>query len=58
MIIMKLSDGLTMTYDELWNKLSPESKHLIESAGFVLVPRKWREEVWDHLESQTNAMKS
>jgi hypothetical protein len=36
---------ITMSYEELWHQLSVESRKLIEDAGFVLVPKSWRDRV-------------
>ena len=36
--------GLTMTHDELEAQLGTASTALIAAAGFVLVPRQWRED--------------
>lgn len=36
---------ITMTNDELTKALGNEAAALIERAGFVLVPKRWRDEV-------------
>ena len=38
--------GVTLTHDDLCGVLGPVAVNLIESAGFVLVPRTWRESVF------------
>lgn len=37
---------ITMTHDDLVLALGPLAAKTIEDAGFVLVPRKWRAEVF------------
>jgi hypothetical protein len=38
--------GIIMTHDDLVTALGPEASKKIADAGFVLVPREWRERVF------------
>jgi hypothetical protein len=50
------SHGLTMTHDELKKALGKRYR-VIEDAGFVLVPRQWREEVLKILDARAKERK-
>jgi len=39
--------GITMSHDELLQSLPAGAADQIEAAGFVLVPKKWRDNVLD-----------
>jgi hypothetical protein len=38
---------ITMPHDDLVRELGADVAAKIEAAGFVLVPRTWRERAWD-----------
>ena len=51
------SAGITMTHDELAKDLGPAYQQILD-AGFVLVPKRWRENVMAALDKRTKERRS
>lgn len=43
------SRGMTMSHDELVSEIGAAAYQKITEAGFVLVPKRWKDDVFKHL---------